>query len=432
MLWPSDNALNTNSQLVHPLADNYKLSGYVNIEVYLVRCDNATVRWGVNRLDSILLLAFMVGTTVAGCASSGPSGRDLIAAANEEHASFALVELSEPSLDLVANWHRPTFSAVFSDYRGPKLQKVDVGDTVQINIWETGTGGLFSTPGSDITGSRGARTSALPEQVVARDGTVNVPFAGRIRVAGKTPVEIERRIVSQLAGKTADPQAMVTLTRNVSYSATVTGDVTSGARVPLSPNGDRVLDVIAAAGGIKAPVHESFITVSREGTSLTVPMQAILANTRENIYVRPGDVVTVFRAPQSFTAFGATGRNAVIGFDAGGITLEEAMGKAGGLIDDRADPRGVFVMRYEPVDLVRQYPKVPDYMLQGTVVPVVYRLDMTDPTSLFRARRFTMRDKDILYVSHAPISEVEKVFRVFQTLTSPVVTGAHMYNAFTP
>ena len=339
--------------------------------------------------------------------------------------SFVLVELSEPSLDLVSGWNRPSFNAVFGDYRRPKVQRVDVGDAVQVNIWELGNGGLFVSQSSERSGPR---ASSLPDQVVARDGTINVPFAGRIKVAGKTPAEIEQLIIKSLSGKTADPQAMVTLTRNVTHTATVTGDVTSGARVPLSPNGDRLLDVIAAAGGIKAPVHESFITMSREGKSLTVPMQAILANTRENVYIVPGDVVTVFRAPQSFTAFGATGRNAVIGFDAGGITLEEALGKAGGLLDDRSDPHGVFVLRYEPADLVRRYPNLPPNLVGEGIVPVAYRLDMRDPTSLFRARRFHMRDKDILYVSHAPITEVEKVFRIVQTLTSPAISGATIYN----
>lgn len=363
---------------------------------------------------------------MGGCGSSGPSSRDLVSAATTDH-SFALVELSEPSLDVVASWHRPSFSAVYGDYRAPKIQKVDVGDSVQINIWETGSGGLYTTP-APIGISTGSRVGALPEQVVARDGTVNVPYAGRIRIAGKTPAEIERLIVQGLDGKTANPQAMVTLTRNISHSATVTGDVTAGARVPLSPNGDRLLDVIATAGGIRAPVHEAFITLTRDGTSLSVPLQAILAASKENVYVRPGDVITVYRAPQSFTAFGATGRNAVVGFDAGGITLDEALGKAGGLIDERSDPRGVFVLRYEPVTLARQYASVPPHLLNGSVVPIAYRLDMKDPTSLFRARRFQMRDKDILYVSHAPITEVEKVFRLFQILTAPAITGASVYN----
>lgn len=374
-----------------------------------------------------LMLLLLVGGLGA-CGSAGPTGRDLISAGSIEGAPFALVDLSEPSLEAVARWHRPSFGAVFGDYKGPKIQRVGIGDTVQINIWETGSGGLYTTPAADRV-VPGSRVGSIPEQVVARDGTVNVPYAGRIRVAGKTPVEVERLIVAGLASKTSDPQVMVAMTKSFSNSVTVTGDVTQGARVPLSAAGEKVLDVIAMAGGIRAPVHEAFVTVSRDGQSLSVPMQAILANTRENIYVRPGDVVTVYRAPQSFTAFGATGRNAVVGFDAGGLTLEEALGKAGGLIDDRSDPHGVFVLRYEPVELVRNYPSVPPHLLAASVVPVAYRLDMRDPTSLFRARRFQMRDKDILYVSHAPITEVEKVFRLVQTLTAPAVTGAAISRA---
>lgn len=368
----------------------------------------------------------LAASLLSGCGSAGPSSRDLVSAAHTD-ASFALVELSEPSLDLVANWNRPSLGAVYGDYRTPKLQKVDVGDAVQISIWETGSGGLYTTPAADRI-SPGSRVGALPEQVIPRDGTVNVPYAGRFKVAGKTPAEIEEIIVRRLSGKTANPQAVVTLTRNISHAATVTGDVTSGARVPLSPNGDRLLDIIAAAGGIRAPVHEAFITLTRDGTSLNVPLQTILANSRENVYIRPGDIITVYRAPQAFTAFGATGRNAVIGFDASGISLDQALGKAGGLLDDLSDPRGVFVLRYEPVSLARQYAGVPPHLLTGSVVPVAYRLDMRDPTSLFRARRFQMRDKDILYVSHAPITEVQKIFRMFQMLTSPAVSAAAVYN----
>jgi polysaccharide biosynthesis/export protein len=368
----------------------------------------------------------LAAVVVAGCGAAGPTGRDLLSAAKEANPEFVMVDLSEPSLDIVASWHKPSFNSLYGDYRSPTVQRVDIGDMVQINIWETGGGSLFAASTIERA-NPGSRAALIPEQVVARDGTINVPYAGRIRVAGRTPAEIEKQIIDRLAGKTADPQAMVTLTRNLTHTATVTGDVTTGARVPLSPKGDRILDVVASAGGIKAPVHEAFITLSREGKSLSVPLQAILSNTRENIYIRPGDVITVYRAPQSFTAFGATGRNAVIGFDAGGISLDEALGKAGGLNDDRSDPYGVFVLRYEPAALAQKYPNVPQKFLARGVVPVAYRLNMRDPTSLFRARRFSMRDKDILYVSHAPITEVEKIFRLFQMLTAPAVTAATIH-----
>ena len=63
--------------------------------------------------------------------------------------------------------------------------------------------------------------------------------------------------------------------------------------------------------------------------------------------MRPGDVVSVARDPQTFTAAGATGQNAVVPFDAIGITLDQAIARAGGLNDNRADPSGVFVIRFE-------------------------------------------------------------------------------------
>ena len=361
---------------------------------------------------------FAVVLALSACAGSGPSGRDLLSEGSHDTASFALVEITDENLDVVSVWHRPSFSAVYGDYRPPSLQKVDTGDTVQVNVWEMG-GGLYASTSPQL--AQGAQASAIPEQVVARDGTINVPYAGRFRVAGMTTQQVEQAIVKRLQRKAMQPQALVTLTRNISQSATVTGDVTTGARIPLTVKGDRILDVIATAGGIKAPVHEAFITLSRDGTSLTVPMQAILANMRENIYVRPADVITVFRQPQSFTAVGATGKNAVVGFEAAGITLEEAIAKAGGLIDDRSDARGVFILRYEPTELASGYADIPEHLLGRSFVPIAYRLNMKDPSSLFRARRFAMRDKDILYVSNAPLTEVGKIFKLVQMLTEPAI-----------
>jgi polysaccharide export outer membrane protein len=348
---------------------------------------------------------------------------DVLLSGNSTQAEFALVQIDQHSIDVVSNWYRPSLSAVFGDYRKAGKQLVGIGDTVQINIWEAGAGGIFGMPQQDRM-TAAARPSLIPEQTVASDGTINMPYAGRIKVAGRSTRDIEELIVRKLDGKSAQPQAMVTLTRNLSNSVTVTGDVTNGARVAINASGDRLLDVITSAGGIKSPVNETFVILARDGKTINAPLQTIFTNSRENIYVRPGDVVTVVRAPQSFTAIGATGRQAHVGFDAGGITLEEALGKAGGLLDERADPRGVFVLRYEPIDLVRSYPDIKPHLLSNTVVPVVYQIDMRSAISLFHARRFAMRDKDILYVSNAPLSDIEKVFRTVGHLTSPAI-GAY-------
>ena len=64
----------------------------------------------------------------------------------------------------------------------------------------------------------------------------------------------------------------MTIGKNVTYAATVSGEVVNGARVPLSVNGDRVLDLIALAGGAKAPVYNTFVRLSRNGVTVTIPM----------------------------------------------------------------------------------------------------------------------------------------------------------------
>jgi polysaccharide export outer membrane protein len=309
-------------------------------------------------------------------------------------------------------------------YRAPVDQTIGIGDSVVVTVWEAAAGGLFSTPVADPR-QPGSHSAIIPEQVVARDGSITVPYAGRVHVAGKAPPEIERVIVDRLGGKAIEPQALVTLTKNVSNTVTVTGEVTAGARVPLSVRGDRLLDVIAAAGGIQVPARESFIDLSRGGRTVRVPFQALLSDPKENIYARPGDVLTVIQDPQTFTAVGATGRNAVVSFDHVRLTLEEAVAKAGGLLDQSADPEGVFVLRYEPAALAGNYETLSPALKKAGVVPVAYHINMRDPNSLFLERRFAMRNKDIVFVSYSPITDMQKVLTIVNLVTQPVFSAAY-------
>ncbi len=231
--------------------------------------------------------------------------------AEAKNHDVAVVELDAPTVAVLAGVRSPSLSGSFGDYRPPGQQLIGVGDAVQITLWEAGPGGLFSSPAIDRT-TPGSRTATIPEQVVARDGAITVPFAGRVRVVGHTQPEIERIIVDRLTDKAIDPQALVTVTRNVSNTATVIGGVGPGARVPLSVRGDRLLDVIALAGGERAAAQDIAVVLARGDRTLRVPMQAVPDDPHENIYLQPDDVVTLVRDPQTFIAAGASGRNAVV------------------------------------------------------------------------------------------------------------------------
>jgi polysaccharide export outer membrane protein len=265
--------------------------------------------------------------------------------------------------------------------------------------------------------------------VVARDGAITVPFAGRVQVAGRTPPEVERVIVERLADKAIDPQALVSVVRNVSNVVTVINEGGAGARVPLSVRGDRLLDVVASAGGVRTAVQDVAVVLTREGRSLRVPLQDVLDDPQENIYLRPGDVLTLVHDPLTFTAMGATGRSGVVPFETPGLTLDQALGRVGGLNDDRADPAGVFVVRYEPEQIAQRIPEMSKVPAQGGYVATVYHLSMRDPASLFLSRRFPMHSKDIVYVSNAPVNELQKIFSLVNLLVSPAVTGATIGSA---
>src|SRR5690606_25873285 len=112
---------------------------------------------------------------------------------------------------------------------------------------------------------------------------------------------------------------------------------------------------------------------------------------RQNVYLRPNDQVFVFRQPQTFTAFGATGTNTTVPFDAPTLNLAEAVGKAGGLSDIRADAGGVYVFRYETAELAKQLGlEKGKTAAPGSMVPVVYHANLKNPQGYFAAQRFLL------------------------------------------
>jgi polysaccharide export outer membrane protein len=373
---------------------------------------------------------------LAGCSSlpgSGPSRSDIV---NQQTSAiqglqYTVIDIDAATVEALRRRGSLGFYAQFGDRRFSAEPVVGVGDTLTVTIWEAAPGGLFSPQaGASITAnavSTGANSASIPEQTVGRDGGITVPYAGRIHVVGKTTREIQREIEQALEGKAIQPQALVNVVKPNAESVSVGGEVAAGARVPLSPRGDRLLEVIDQAGGVKSPVNETWVELSRGPKTTRMPLTAIVASPREDIYLHPNDIVTLVHDPQKFIAYGATGQNAEITFDADGISLAEAISKAGGLLDWRADPRGVFIFRYEIEPVARRLrPDIPLFRSAG-LTPVVYRLDLVSPDGLFLAQHFSVANRDIVYVSNSSSTELQKVFGIIAGGIGTIGAGASIY-----
>jgi polysaccharide export outer membrane protein len=376
-------------------------------------------------------LALICVLAAAGCSvipSQGPSASDIASERSAPVQRFELVDLDmNVAKALVARRADKTIAS-FGDYRPSTQLRIGIGDEVAVTIWEAAAGGLFSAPLVTDKFTTGSKSATIPPQVVDRDGVITVPYAGPVHVAGHTPREVQAAVEQALEGKAIQPQVLVSVTRSPSNTASVLGEVVVGARVPLSTNGDRILDVLALAGGVKAPVNESFVELTRGDRTARVALTRVVNDHREDIYVRPGDVLTVIRDPQTFIAYGATGRNAEIPFDADGINLSQAVAKAAGLQDSRSDPSGVFVFRFEPESVARRLRPNSPLIQPGKLTPFVYQLNLRDPNSMFVAQTFPIFNRDVVYVSNAPLTDIQKVMEVFNLAVTPAASAASIYS----
>lgn len=362
--------------------------------------------------------AVLLAVLLAGCSSTGGSGPSAGAIGRAARTPAAAQGISVVALDEAVARRAAAFarSQQFSDVFpavAPSGTVIGTGDVLDIAIWEAPPAVLFgaAAPGAGLGGPL-AQNAGIPQQAVGDDGTVNVPFVGTLAVRGKTPQEVGRTIVSRLAGRAHRPQAIVRLAQNDSRAVTVMGEVGATRRVPLTPRGERLLDAIAAAGGPRQPIVKTTIQLTRDGRTAAMPLDAIVRDPAQNLVLKPGDIVTAVFQPYSFVALGAVGQNAEVPFEGGGITLAQALGRIGGLRDDRANVRGVFIFRLEqPAALDPALADTARRTAEG-LIPVVYRLDLSQGASFFTAQDFVIRDRDMVYVSNAPIADLQKFLNI--------------------
>lgn len=354
-----------------------------------------------------LAAAFVINLGLQSCSSvptSGPTARAIVQ--GEEKSPYFVVDASDYTVRILGKLGAQN-PVSFGSFKGPKKTDFSLndGDTVVVNIYE-GT-----TDGERVY-------SPLPSQEIDHTGTINIPYAGRVTARGKTVSQVEEEIKSRLSGVSFDPQVIVSVINAPSREITVIGDDSIGQAILLKTGREAILDVLAKAGGVRSSAHEVNVTITRGGESLSLPLKSIISNASYNVRVLPGDIISIARMQKKYSVFGSTGINGLMPFSDEVITLEEALATAGGLLEFRADPEGVFLLRFLPTALVKQISPNSDIGAASEFSAVIIRFDMSNPNSYFWASQMEVQDRDILYVSSAPIVGLQKIISVFQGISS--------------
>ena len=374
----------------------------------------------LSRIAPFFGLAFALLPLVSGCNSAGlttsvgPSRSNVDSAVRKQSmAGVRIIDLNPNVVATMPKEKEVEGLALTIGDAVPFNSIVGPGDGISISVVEAPPAVLFGTGtiGEGPENVEQVSNGSLPEMMVDSAGRISVPFAGQVRAAGRTPEEIARDIELRLRKKAHLPQVSVRIVRNASANVVIGGEVNNSTRLPLSPKGERLLDAISAAGGVKPATNKTTIQVARGGKTASMPLDLIFKHPAENIILQAGDVVTAIYQPYSFTVLGAASRSSEVEFEATGLTLAQALGRVGGLQDQRANPKGVFLFRWEDSG----DPGIPQK------IPAIYRINMKDPAMYFVMQNFHMQDKDVLYVANSSLAEFQRFAGIIASTLLPAI-----------
>ncbi|MGA2564974.1 MAG: SLBB domain-containing protein [Steroidobacteraceae bacterium] len=184
---------------------------------------------------------------------------------------------------------------------------------------------------------------------VADDGTISIPLAGKVQVAGLSSVDAGQRVEKALRDGQflVDPHVTLTIVQARSQLVSVLGEVHQPGRYPIDSN-TSVFDLLAQAGGV-TEVGADVVFILRTDAGGAVNRFPInlkgLANGAGTIPMQPvhsGDSLYVPRA-QQFYIYGEVTKPDMYRLESG-MTVIQAIARAGG-VTTRGSERRVEVKR---------------------------------------------------------------------------------------
>jgi polysaccharide export outer membrane protein len=347
----------------------------------------------------VLALAGLVAM-VAGCGlpRPGPTKDEIFDGSILNEGDAFVVTVDSRVARITAVTPSSGFGSAFLNAGVVGSDAINPGDTLVITVFE-------NVRDDPLLGNTGQRVSVLDTVQVDGEGFVFIPYAGRVRAAGNTPDGLRQAITRLLEEQTPDPQVTVQRAAGDGSTVTVAGGVTGQGVYPIERPTRMLSQMLARAGGVAIEPEAALVRVTRGSHTGKIWLQELYNNPGADIALRPGDRIVVERDTRAFTVLGATGTQNRVPFETQALSAIEAIASVGGLSSALADPTGVFVFRNEPEEVAAQVLGRND--LTGDQ-RMVYVLDLTQPTGMFEARDFAIRDGDTLYVTEAPFVQWQK------------------------
>jgi polysaccharide export outer membrane protein len=318
--------------------------------------------WGCQGLPPALSLAER---------SDAPATRLITPALIEQQRQGAAPPIGE---DLRALFEMPTLP-----------YQIGPGDVLAIIVYDhpeltgQGTAGATWDP---------AAQPGASHVVVGQNGQIHFPFAGAMPVAGLSDAQVAQLLTQRLARYLAQPRVSVRVHAYRSQRVYVDGEVRQPGIQAINDIPMTLMEALNRAGGMLPSADQSRLVLERNGRSVRIHLGALIGGGLDpgRLPLRSGDVLRVPSRDESkvFVSGEVLAPKALPMHD-GRLTLNEALGEAGGIHPLNGDARQVYVVRRsgEHTD--------------------VFQLDARDRAALALAESFELAPKDLVYVAATPL-----------------------------
>lgn len=341
---------------------------------------------------AIRRLAFVelgAALALAGCGlpRSGPSYAEFAKAGEAD--SIDLVDATADDAVRSRDSDRRAFPLSWKQAPPPKLDAIGAGDVLRVLIFEHDGLGLFAG-GQDGA----ARLESVP---VDANGDIQLPYVGRVHLAGLSPVEARDVLLRRMRRLVSSADVQVSFVERHSQLVSIQGDVTKPGALPLSPETSRLTSLLSVAASSASNPDQALVTIRRAGDSATVRLSGILDQPAEDIALQPGDMIIVRNLAEAVNVLGSAGMQGRIRLPKNNYTLIDVIADSRGLSSDAANPAAVFLMQLS------------DKARLASGKAKVYRFDFRNPAQLAVASSFVVHDGDVIYISTASFTQTRSV-----------------------
>ena len=292
-------------------------------------------------------------------------------------------------------------SALF-DYQ-PAPYQVGIGDILYVTVWDH----------PELTVPAGPQQQgALAGRLVQSDGSLFYPYIGKVKAAGKSPVEIREEISRRLAQYIESPQVDVSVLTYGSQRVWVTGAAERSSPIALGTSPLTLADAISQAGLNSAQADLSGIQLSRDGITYTLNLETLAREFGgRQLFLKDGDSIYVpYLDRKEIFVVGEVNLPGAYSFRTGDVSLNQALGRARGLLQQTANGNAVYVIRGS-TDL-QQEPSV------------IYQLEARSPAAFAVGSQFNLQPGDVVFVGAAGVSRWNRFVNQLLPFTSILYNAA--------